>query len=231
VVVGGPATAPLEADLRDTPDLFPALAVVVASIGGRLTGLAGLAAKESDRLAVMTRHLTTLGFAVEAGAAWFASGSGARRRWPADHALDPAGDHRYGARGRGVCGAGRPDQEPWLRRKVLARVLGLVARDRAGGVVRIRTSSAGAVARLLAWDASFLPVVSDVRVTPDGVALGLGAPGVELARVCQWPRGQRAAVALQTGRRGFLFERGWYRRARCCERPGCCAARPGSGFA
>jgi DNA-binding NtrC family response regulator len=77
--------------------------------------------------------------------------------------------------------------------------------------VRIRTSSAGAVARLLAWDASFLPVVSDVRVTPDSVALGLGAPGVELARVCQWPRGQRAAVALQTlAAAAFLFERGWY---------------------
>jgi 3-phosphoshikimate 1-carboxyvinyltransferase len=94
VVVGGPATAALEADLRDTPDLFPALAVLVASVGGRLTGLAALAAKESDRVAVMTRHLTTLGFAVEAGAAWFAGSGGSRRRWPADHALDPAGDHR-----------------------------------------------------------------------------------------------------------------------------------------
>jgi len=94
VVVGGPATAPLEADLRDTPDLFPALAVLVASVGGRLTGLAGLAAKESDRLAVMTRHLSTLGFAVEAGAAWFAGGGGTRRKWSGDRALDPAGDHR-----------------------------------------------------------------------------------------------------------------------------------------
>jgi 3-phosphoshikimate 1-carboxyvinyltransferase len=94
VVVGGPATAPLEADLRDAPDLFPALAVLVASVGGRLTGLAGLAAKESDRLAVMTRHLTTLGFAVEAGAAWFVGGGGGSRRSPGGHALDPAGDHR-----------------------------------------------------------------------------------------------------------------------------------------
>ncbi|OFV82095.1 MAG: 3-phosphoshikimate 1-carboxyvinyltransferase [Acidobacteria bacterium RBG_13_68_16] len=94
VVVGGPATGPLDADLRDTPDLFPALAVLVASVGGKLTGLAGLATKESDRLSVMTVHLTTLGFAVEAGAAWFAGGGRTRRRWPGDHVLDPAGDHR-----------------------------------------------------------------------------------------------------------------------------------------
>jgi DNA-binding NtrC family response regulator len=86
-----------------------------------------------------------------------------------------------------------------------------MAGDRPGGVVKIRTSSAGAVARLLAWDASFLPVASDVTVAPDGVAIGLGAPGVELARVCQWPRGQRASVALQTlAAAAFLFERGWY---------------------
>jgi 3-phosphoshikimate 1-carboxyvinyltransferase len=94
VAVGGPATAALEADLRDTPDLFPALAVLVAAVGGKLTGLAGLAAKESDRLAVMTGHLTALGFAVEAGASWFAGGGQPPRGWSEDEALDPAGDHR-----------------------------------------------------------------------------------------------------------------------------------------
>jgi len=94
VVLRGPATTPLHADLRDTRDLFPALSVVVAAAGGKLTGLAGLAAKESDRLATMTRHLATLGFAVEAGAGWFAgSGEAPRRRLGGD-ALDPAADHR-----------------------------------------------------------------------------------------------------------------------------------------
>jgi 3-phosphoshikimate 1-carboxyvinyltransferase len=94
VALQGPATAPLEADLRDTPDLFPPLAVVVAALGGRLTGLAGLAAKESDRLTVMTGRLGALGFGVEAGAGWFA-GSGEGRRMPSTGILlDPAADHR-----------------------------------------------------------------------------------------------------------------------------------------
>jgi 3-phosphoshikimate 1-carboxyvinyltransferase len=94
VVLGGPATTALEADLRDTPDLFPALAVLVAVVGGKLTGLAGLAAKESDRLAVMAGHLAVLGFAVEAGPSWFAGGGQAPRRRSGDEALDPAADHR-----------------------------------------------------------------------------------------------------------------------------------------
>jgi 3-phosphoshikimate 1-carboxyvinyltransferase len=94
MVLGGPATAALEADLRDTPDLFPALAVLVAVVGGKLTGLAGLAAKESDRLAVMTRHLAALGFAVECGASWFAGGGQAPRQRSGEKALDPAADHR-----------------------------------------------------------------------------------------------------------------------------------------
>ena len=94
VVLGGPATTALEADLRDTPDLFPALAVLVAVVGGKLTGLAGLAAKESDRLAVMAGHLAGLGFAVEAGPSWFAGAGQAPRRRSGDEALDPAADHR-----------------------------------------------------------------------------------------------------------------------------------------
>jgi 3-phosphoshikimate 1-carboxyvinyltransferase len=94
VALEGPAAAPLEADLRDTPDLFPPLAVVVAVVGGRLTGLARLATKESDRLAVMTGHLDALGFAVEAGATWFAASSEARPRQSAGGPLNPAADHR-----------------------------------------------------------------------------------------------------------------------------------------
>jgi len=77
--------------------------------------------------------------------------------------------------------------------------------------VNVRSSSTGALARLLAWDVSFLPVVTSVTATPEGVTLGLEAPGIELERVCLWPRGQRAAVALQAVAAAvFLFERGWY---------------------
>jgi hypothetical protein len=75
--------------------------------------------------------------------------------------------------------------------------------------VNVRASSAGALARLLAWDASCLPVVTDIITAPDAVTLNLDAPGVELARVGRWPRGHRAAVALQTvAAAAFLFERG-----------------------
>jgi 3-phosphoshikimate 1-carboxyvinyltransferase len=94
VSVTGPAQRGVEADLGDTPDLFPALAVVVACHGGRLTGLEGLRAKESDRLAVMADHLTMLGFQVHAGhgAFWSHGGTpGVAYRGPA---LDPAADHR-----------------------------------------------------------------------------------------------------------------------------------------
>ncbi len=90
----GPATGPLSADLRDAPDLFPALAVVAAIMGGRLTGLAGLAIKESDRLAVMTARLRELGFAVEATADTFTAPGGRTGARAPDHPLDPAGDHR-----------------------------------------------------------------------------------------------------------------------------------------
>jgi 3-phosphoshikimate 1-carboxyvinyltransferase len=94
VVVAGPARRALAADLRDTPDLFPALAVVVAVIGGTLTGLGGLAAKESDRLAVMADRLARIGFAVDAGAGRFSSPGGVPRADASREALDPAGDHR-----------------------------------------------------------------------------------------------------------------------------------------
>lgn len=93
VEVEGPAERPLYADLRDTPDLFPPLAVVAARVGGRLEGLAGLAAKESPRLEVMGTHLRALGFEVS----WDSSSFGARpcRGGPAPALpLDPHGDHR-----------------------------------------------------------------------------------------------------------------------------------------
>lgn len=93
VELEGPAERPLHADLRDTPDLFPPLAVVAARAGGRLEGLAGLAAKESPRLEVMGTHLRALGFEVS----WDNSSFGARpsRGGPAPAPpLDPHGDHR-----------------------------------------------------------------------------------------------------------------------------------------
>jgi 3-phosphoshikimate 1-carboxyvinyltransferase len=94
VVVGGPARTALTADLRDTPDLFPALSVVVARVGGRLTGLGGLAVKESDRLAVMADRLARLGFSVEIGGDWFASPGGVPGVAASREPIDPAGDHR-----------------------------------------------------------------------------------------------------------------------------------------
>ncbi len=90
----GPAARPLAADLADTPDLFPALAVVTAAVGGRLEGLHGLAAKESDRLTVMTGHLAAMGFAVEAGEGWFAARGGPPRSPASLAPFDPAADHR-----------------------------------------------------------------------------------------------------------------------------------------
>jgi len=94
ITISGRALRPLHADLRDTPDLFPALAVVVALAGGRLTGLSGLAAKESNRLAVMVERLRALGLPVGAEGDSFSSPGGwATGRAPAEP-LDPADDHR-----------------------------------------------------------------------------------------------------------------------------------------
>ena len=94
VVIGGPATHPVEADLRDAPDAFPALAVVTAALGGRLEGLEGLAAKESDRLAVMADRLTAIGYRVARGASWFEADGGTPPARAPDAPLDPATDHR-----------------------------------------------------------------------------------------------------------------------------------------
>jgi len=94
VALVGPAVRPVVADLRDTPDLFPALAVVTAVAGGRLTGLSGLAAKESDRLEVMVAHLRALGFRVGVEGGAFTSPGGLTGIVAPASALAPAGDHR-----------------------------------------------------------------------------------------------------------------------------------------
>lgn len=94
VRLSGPARRPLVADLRDTPDLFPPLAVVTACVGGQLEGLAGLAVKESDRVAVMTDRLARLGFAVWCRADAFGAGGGAPPPRGCEEPLSPSRDHR-----------------------------------------------------------------------------------------------------------------------------------------
>ncbi|MCP3859188.1 MAG: 3-phosphoshikimate 1-carboxyvinyltransferase, partial [Phycisphaeraceae bacterium] len=63
VIARGPVNAPIFADLRHTPDLFPALAVAAACAppGSRFSGLDHLKHKESDRLTVMVENLERLG--------------------------------------------------------------------------------------------------------------------------------------------------------------------------
>lgn len=63
VIVLGPAHRPFAADVRQTPDLFPALVTVAAVVGAgcELSGVEHLRHKESDRVAVMVDNLTRLG--------------------------------------------------------------------------------------------------------------------------------------------------------------------------
>lgn len=67
VRVVGPTRRGLDADLTDTPDLFPALAALAGSIDHRsmFRGLEHLKHKESDRLAVMIANLRELGATLE----------------------------------------------------------------------------------------------------------------------------------------------------------------------
>ncbi|MGD1146695.1 MAG: sigma 54-interacting transcriptional regulator [Thermoanaerobaculaceae bacterium] len=77
--------------------------------------------------------------------------------------------------------------------------------------MKVRTPSAASLARLLAWDAPFLPVVVGISGEAGGVRVVCEASGLGLDAAARWPRGQRAAVALQVmATAAFLFERGWY---------------------
>jgi len=94
--VSGPARSPIEADLTDAPDLFPALAVVAAAAepGSRLEGLDNLRHKESDRLTVMVENLRRVGatVSVDGSRAIFERSIGGKFEQPPR--VTAAGDHR-----------------------------------------------------------------------------------------------------------------------------------------
>ncbi len=95
ITVSGPLKRPFEANLENTPDLFPALAVAAAAgpPGSRLRGLENLRFKESDRLNVMAGNLRRLGAEVTVEGGVFAVESGITP----GHEGTPvtaAGDHR-----------------------------------------------------------------------------------------------------------------------------------------
>ncbi len=96
LLVSGPARSPIEADLTDAPDLFPALAVVAAAAdpGSQLEGLDNLRHKESDRLTVMVENLRRLGaeISIEGSRAIFGRPIGGGFKEPPR--VTAAGDHR-----------------------------------------------------------------------------------------------------------------------------------------
>jgi 3-phosphoshikimate 1-carboxyvinyltransferase len=89
-----------EVDCGSTPDLAPVLASIAAAAalhtGAKsvLSGLGTLAGKESDRIAVLERGLTQLGFEVRVDRDRLAIGPGLAHRNIAPTRLDPASDHR-----------------------------------------------------------------------------------------------------------------------------------------
>ena len=94
--VSGRIDRPFEADLTDTPDLFPALAVVAAAgpEGSVLRGLDHLRHKESDRLAVMVDNLRRLGAELELGPGGLRTVRPLARRSGPAPAVTAAADHR-----------------------------------------------------------------------------------------------------------------------------------------
>jgi DNA-binding NtrC family response regulator len=75
----------------------------------------------------------------------------------------------------------------------------------------VRPPCAAALARLLAWDAAFLPEVSEGGGESAAISLRCNPRGAAWNAAVRWPRGQRTAVAVQVvAAAAFLFERGWY---------------------
>ena len=89
-----------EVDCSDTPDLAPVLAALAAAAAvragaaSRLTGLATLAGKESDRIAVLAGGLTELGVEARAGRDFLEIAPRGGTRAAREIVLDPRGDHR-----------------------------------------------------------------------------------------------------------------------------------------
>ena len=96
VIARGPVTAPIFADLRHTPDLFPALAVVAACAppGSRFSGLDHLKHKESDRLTVMVENLERLGARLKVDGTGFEVVETLGPRSGTTPRVTAAGDHR-----------------------------------------------------------------------------------------------------------------------------------------
>ena len=96
VIARGPVTAPILADLRNTPDLFPALAVVAAyaAAGSRFSGLDHLKHKESDRLTVMMNNLKRLGASLKVDETGFEVKDPISPRAGSMTRVTAAGDHR-----------------------------------------------------------------------------------------------------------------------------------------
>ena len=94
--ISGRMTRSFEVDLTDTPDLFPALAVVAASgpVGSVLTGLDHLKHKESNRLSVMIDNLGRLGARFDGGSSSIRVLEGLRRREAGPIPVTAADDHR-----------------------------------------------------------------------------------------------------------------------------------------
>ena len=92
----GRMTRAFEADLTDTPDLFPALAVVAATgpEGSVLGGLDHLKHKESDRLTVMVDNLGRLGAVFEVGSSFIRVLKRVNRECRTAIQVTAADDHR-----------------------------------------------------------------------------------------------------------------------------------------
>jgi 3-phosphoshikimate 1-carboxyvinyltransferase len=96
LIVRGPVTTPIVADLHHTPDLFPALVVVAACAppGSRLCGLEHLAYKESDRLRVMVDNLGRLGATIAVEGATLTVVRGVQLAKGPPRTVNAASDHR-----------------------------------------------------------------------------------------------------------------------------------------
>jgi 3-phosphoshikimate 1-carboxyvinyltransferase len=96
LIARGPVTAPIVADLRHTPDLFPALAAAAACAppGSRFSGLDHLKHKESDRLTVMVENLERLGATLRVHGSELVVEATIDTVSAAPTAVTAAGDHR-----------------------------------------------------------------------------------------------------------------------------------------